>query len=47
MIRKFSRSAAVGLSLALVVTSINIPSNTASAAAKKAKLSAAKKTLLH
>lgn len=45
MIKKAKKSVAVGLSVALAVTSVNIPVNSASAAAKKAKLSATKKTL--
>ena len=45
MIKKAKKSVAVGLSVALAVTSVNIPFNSASAAAKKAKLSATKKTL--
>lgn len=45
MIKKAKKSVAVGLSVALAVTSVNIPVNSASAATKKAKLSATKKTL--
>ena len=45
MIKKAKKSVAVGLSVALAVTSVNIPFDSASAAAKKAKLSATKKTL--
>lgn len=45
MIKKAKKSVAVGLSVALAVISVNIPVNSASAAAKKAKLSATKKTL--
>lgn len=45
MIKKAKKSVAVGLSVALAVTSVNIPTNSASAAAKKAKLSATKKTI--
>ncbi len=45
MIKKAKKSVAVGLSVALAVTSVNIPVDSASAAAKKAKLSATKKTL--
>lgn len=45
MNKKAKKSVAVGLSVALAVTSVNIPVNSASAAAKKAKLSATKKTL--
>ena len=49
MRNKFLKSVAAGLSLALIVTSVNIPVKTASAAKKyrvveKAVLSAAKKT---
>ena len=46
MIKKAKKSVAVGLSVALAVTSVNIPVNSASAAAKKAKLSAIRKHLL-
>ena len=45
MIKKAKKSVAIGLSVALAVTSVNIPVDSASAAAKKAKLSATKKTL--
>ena len=51
MRNKFLKSVAAGLSLALIVTSVNLPVKTASAAKKyrvveKAVLSAAKKTKL-
>lgn len=45
MIKKAKKSVAVGLSVALAVTSVNIPVNSASAAAKKAKLNVTKKTI--
>lgn len=45
MSKKIAKSVAVGLSFALAVTNVNVPSETASAAAKKVKLSATKSVL--